>query len=124
MIRKITLFVFLYLGGSSLFSTSLFNSRPLIDAKVITLMEQEKSTRKGTVTTVSAILYDCVVTVTVGNYCGDVSVHITGSGGIIQQSFQINDNGECVVDISALGEGLYYIQVILDGTLYDGYFEY
>ncbi len=62
--------------------------------------------------------------VTVGNYAGGVSILITGSGGMRQQSFNINNTGECVVDISTFGEGLYYIQVILESVSYEGYFEY
>ena len=123
MNKKITLFVFLCLCGSSLFSTSV-NRGESADPKIITLKEQEKSTRSVTIATVAAFLYNEAVMVTVGNYAGGVSILITGSGGMRQQSFNINNTGECVVDISTFGEGLYYIQVILESVNYEGYFEY
>lgn len=122
MTNKIALLVFLCLCGSSLFPTSI-NRGESTDPEVIILKEQEKGIRSVITTTVGALLYDDAVAVTIDNYVGSVSILITGSGGMLQQSFNINGNGECVVDISTLREGSYYIQVILASTTYEGYFE-
>lgn len=124
MIKEVAFFISLGLSLTFLLPITEKQSTAPDDSKEICLREQEKGTRGITITSVTAFIVDEAVTVTIMNYTGKVTTLISGSGGVQQQSANITNDGQCVVDISILPEGSYYIRVVLENTIYEGYFEY
>lgn len=124
MIKEVAFFISLSLSLSFVFPITEKQRTAPDDPKEICLREQEKGTRSIPITSVTAFILDEAVTVTIMNYTGEVTAVISGSGGMRKQSVTINNTGQCVVDISILPEGSYDIQVILENTIYEGYFEY
>ena len=89
----------------------------------IELEKRSEGTRSATATIVSAFIDPGFLTIEIENYSGIAWVEVTGQGGSVQQSFQIDNSGACIFDISTLPVGSYALCIMLEDGTYDGFLE-
>ena len=125
MTKKTTLLMLFCFVGTLLFSTTVNSINKLNDKvdKIISLKHIRSSTRSTTSISVIVIVNDFTATIITENYTGNVSVSITGTGGMQAATFYAEDTGQHTLDISALRTGTYTIRVYLDGQTFEGEFE-
>ena len=89
----------------------------------IELEKRSEGTRSATATIVNAFIDPGFLTIEIENYSGIAWVEVTGQGDSVQQSFQIDNSGACIFDISTLPAGIYSLCITLEDGTYDGLFE-
>jgi hypothetical protein len=107
------LYSFVILDGRSMASTN----------HKIELEKRTGGTRSATAARVNAFVDDSFLTIEIENYSGIAWVQVTGQGGSVQQSFQIDNSGACMFDISILPAGSYALCITLENGTYDGLLE-
>lgn len=126
---KKTLWVFFLMTICSAFTFSVFSDD---FADRIDLSREGGTTRgagidqtgeQGAGTIVEAINLQQVVTVSVQNYRGGVSIEIVGPRGVRQSYTEVYDSGSDVVDLSGLRAGQYTIRITLGSEVYTGKFK-
>jgi|AGTN01.1.fsa_nt_gi Protein of unknown function (DUF3244). len=86
-------------------------------------LEREKGgTRSGTTTEVRAFYDYYHLLLEIENYTGMVWIEVSGTGGLIQQTFLLNNSGQTILDISSLQSGIYTLSVTLENGVYSGSF--
>lgn len=69
------------------------------------------------------MLHGELLYITILDYTGEVWIEVTGSGGVLTQSAQVESNGQLLIDILSLRSGNYTLRIILENGTYRGYFQ-
>ena len=124
MKRNFILAAFSIIIVLGLCSFVILNSGSMTNANhKIKLEKRTEGTRSATATRVSAFIDHSFLTIEIENYSGMAWVEVTGQGGSVQQSFQIDNSGACMFDISTLPAGSYALCIMLEDGMYDGFLE-
>ena len=124
MKRNFILAAFSIIVVSGLYSFVILDGRSMASTNhKIELEKRTGGTRSATATRVSAFIDPGFLTIEIENYSGMAWVEVTGQGGSVQQSFQIDNSGACMFDISILPAGIYALCIMLEDGTYDGFLE-
>lgn len=93
------------------------------ESKTILVEKENWGTRSATSTEVQAMLHGELLYITILDYTGEVWIEVTGSGGVLTQSAQVESNGQLLIDILSLRSGNYTLRIILENGIYRGYFQ-
>ncbi|MDD3495364.1 MAG: DUF3244 domain-containing protein [Dysgonamonadaceae bacterium] len=124
MKRNFILAAFSIIVVSGLYSFVILDGRSMASTNhKIELEKRTGGTRSATAAIVNAFVDDSFLTIEIENYSGIAWVEVTGQGGSVQQSFQIDNSGACMFDISILPAGSYALCIMLENGTYDGLLE-
>jgi len=83
---------------SGLYSFVILDGRSMANTNhKIELEKRTGGTRSATAAIVNAFVDDSFLTIEIENYSGIAWVEVTGQGGSVQQSFQIDNSGACIL---------------------------